>query len=103
MWSLSEAKRTFSHEVRRPVVYPGVAEKLADLAARIATNDAAIERINSKLPKDATWIAGAERVTRKLRSFYDGTADIPRITRHLRLPAFRYAALDPYSWPPARK
>jgi hypothetical protein len=28
---------------------------------------------------------------------------VPRITRHLRLPAFRYAPLDPYTWPPARR
>jgi hypothetical protein len=27
--------------------------------------------------------------------FNDGTADIPKITKHLRLPSFRYAALDP--------
>jgi hypothetical protein len=75
-WSRQFLSTAGSHEVRRPVVYPGVAEKLADLAARIATNDAVIERINSKLPKDATWIAGAELVARKLRSFFDGTADI---------------------------
>jgi hypothetical protein len=45
--------------------------QLADLAARIAANDAVIERINRKLPKDATWIAGAELVARKLRNFND--------------------------------
>jgi hypothetical protein len=42
-------------------------------------------------------------MARKLDSFFDGTADIPRIARHMRLPAFKYAALDPYTWPPARK
>ena len=83
-------------------VYPPLAEKLADLAARIAANDAIIERINCKLPKDATWIAGAELVARKLRSFFDGTADIPRITRHMRLPAFKYSGHAPYAWPPSR-
>jgi hypothetical protein len=80
-------------------VYPPLAAKLADLAARAATNDAVIERVNRKLPNDATWILEAELVARKLRSFNDGTADIPRITKHLRLPSFRYAALDPYTWP----
>jgi len=29
----------------------------------------------------------------------DGTGDIPRITKHMRLPAFQYAGLDPYTWP----
>ena len=32
-------------------VYPPFAEKLADLAARIAANDAVIGRINCKLPR----------------------------------------------------
>src|SRR5262249_54147423 len=38
-------------------VYPPLAGKLADLAARVAANDAAIERINQKLPEGGTWIA----------------------------------------------
>ena len=37
-------------------VYPAVAERLADLAARIAANDAAIERVNRKLPDGSKWI-----------------------------------------------
>jgi hypothetical protein len=41
--------------------------------------------------------------SRNIHCFFDGTADIPRIATHLRLPAFQYAALDPYSWPPARR
>jgi hypothetical protein len=40
---------------------------------------------------------------RGLKNFFDGTADIPRITKHMHLPAFRYAALDPFTWPPVRR
>jgi hypothetical protein len=80
-----------------------LAEQLADIAGRIAANDAAIERVNQKLPDGKKWLANAELVARQLKSFCDGTADIPRIATHLRLPAFQYAALDPYTWPPTRR
>jgi hypothetical protein len=46
--------------------------------------------------RDHDAVVGA---IRGLRSFNDGTADIPRITKHLRLPAFQYAGLEPYTWP----
>jgi chromosome segregation ATPase len=52
-------------------VYPPLAEKLADLAARVAANDAVIERVNRKLPDRAKWIDSAELVARKLRNFND--------------------------------
>ena len=84
-------------------LYPPLAEKLADLASRVARNDAEIERVNQRSPDGAPWIAGAELIARQLSSFFDGTADVPRIANHMRLPAFRYAAHDPYSWPPARR
>jgi hypothetical protein len=42
-------------------------------------------------------------VARQLSNFFDGATNIPRIAQHMRLPAFRYAALDPYTWPAARK
>jgi hypothetical protein len=53
--------------------------------------------------RGAAWIANAELVARQLNSFFDGPSNIPRIAQHMRLPAFRYAALEPYTWPPARK
>ena len=37
-------------------VYPPLAAKLADLAARVAANDAEIERVNQKLPGGAKWM-----------------------------------------------
>jgi hypothetical protein len=83
-------------------VYPPLAAKLADLAARVAANDALIERINQKLPDGTTWIASAELIARQLKNWVDGPSNIPRIIHYLRLPAFRFAALDPYTWPPAR-
>src|SRR5262245_35658952 len=71
-------------------VYPPLAAKLADLAARIAANDAEIERVNQKPPDGGTWMASAELVARQLESFFDGPSNIPRISQHMRLPAFQY-------------
>jgi hypothetical protein len=84
-------------------VYPPLAAKLADLIARVAAHDAAIERVNQKLPDGTTWIASSELIARQLKNWVDGPSNIPRITHYLRLPAFRYVALDPYTWPPARR
>jgi hypothetical protein len=39
---------------------------------------------------------GAEMIAREVRNFNDINTTVPRITRHMRLPVFRYAALDPY-------
>jgi hypothetical protein len=84
-------------------VYPPIAEKLADLAARIAANDAVIERVNQKLPDGAKGLLNAELIARQLKNFFDGTGDVPRITVHMRLPAFQYVGLDPFTWPRARR
>jgi hypothetical protein len=85
-------------------VYPAVAEQLADLVARIAANDAVIERINLKsLPDGAKWLDGTELLARGLRGFNDGTATVPRITHVMRLPAFKYSGRDPYTWPPSQQ
>jgi len=73
--------------------------KAADLAARVAANDDAIERVNQKLPDGGTWMASAELVARHLKSFFDGPSNIPRISQHMRLPAFQYVGLKPYTWP----
>jgi chromosome segregation ATPase len=83
-------------------VYPSLAAKLADLASRIATNDAEIERVNQRRPDGAAWIAGVEMIARQIQNFNDVTAAAPpRITTGLRLPAFKCAGLDPYTWPRA--
>jgi len=88
---------TSSPEVAK--VFPPVATKLADLAAPVAANDAAIERVNQKLPDGATWMASAELVARQLKRFFDGPSNIPRITQQMRLPAFQYARLTPTRGP----
>ena len=82
--------------------YPAAAERLADLAARVAANDAVIEQINRSLPEGAQWAASAEEIARGLRGFMDGTAFIPRITGQMRLPTFRYDGREPYAWPRSR-
>lgn len=65
-------------------LYPTLAARLADLAARIDANDRETERINTRArPVGAEWLAGAERIARGLKGFNDGTADVPRITRDL--------------------
>jgi alkylation response protein AidB-like acyl-CoA dehydrogenase len=92
--------RRASLQTRREIaVHPRVVEQLAALAARVAANDAAIERVNQKLPDGKKWLANAELVARQLKSFFDGTGDVTRITKHMRLPAFQHAGLDPYTWP----
>jgi hypothetical protein len=58
---------------------------------------------NRKRPNGKGGLVGAEQVARGLRGYCDGTANVPRITVQLRLPAFRFAAPDPYTWPPPRK
>jgi hypothetical protein len=53
--------------------------------------------------KGCPTVDGERRIiARQLKNFFDGPTNIPRIAQHMRLPAFRYAALDPYTWPPAR-
>ncbi len=81
-------------------VYPPLAEKLADLMARIVVNDAVIERINRKgLPDDATRLREAELVARGLQGFFADGAHVPRITQQLRLPAFEQSGQAQYAWP----
>jgi hypothetical protein len=68
-------------------VYPKVCEQLADLMARIAANNAVIERINRKgLPDGAKWLPGAELVARGMRGFSAGGLRLPSIVEQLRLP-----------------
>jgi hypothetical protein len=70
-------------------IYP-----LADLAARIAANDAEIARLHL-----SGEVAGAEPKARGFAGFDASTTSIPRITELLRLPAFEYAPLQPFAWP----
>lgn len=81
-------------------VYPRLANKLADLAARVDASDRELTRINTRaLPNGAAYLLGAEALARGLRSYNDGTAGIPRVTHQLRLPAFEYDPFGAYAWP----
>jgi hypothetical protein len=74
-------------------VYPPMAKKLSDLAARIAANNVAIDRINKKgLPDGAKWVASAELVARGMLGFNSGGLRLPSIVEQLRLPAFEPSA-----------
>jgi hypothetical protein len=75
-------------------VYPALAARIADLAARVGANDREIVRINTR--------AAAELVARGLTAFVSGPNAIPRITTDLHLPAFEFRPLDPYVWPRSR-
>jgi hypothetical protein len=81
-------------------VYPALAEQLAEVMARIAANDALIERVNRKsLPDRADRLQSAEAMARGVRGFVSGGVHIPRITEQLRLPSFQYSGRDQYTWP----
>jgi hypothetical protein len=80
-------------------VYPPMAEKLADLAARIAAHNAAIDRINKKgLPDGAEWVASAELVARGIESFSAGGLQLPSVVEQLRLPEFEPSVHKQYAW-----
>ena len=68
-------------------VYPPLSEQLADLAARIAANDAERQRLSD-------GIVGAES---KARGFSNSSG--PLITEAMRLPAFRCSGDVVYAWP----
>ncbi len=74
-------------------VYPPLVEKLADLAGRIAANDAEIARLRL----GADGVVGAEVKARGVLGFGSSTT---RITEMLRLPAFKFEVHAPYAWPP---
>jgi hypothetical protein len=64
-------------------VYPPIADQLADLAARLATNDAQLEIANRHArPAGAEHLRSAEEIARALtRGFGVLGTEIPRITR----------------------
>lgn len=85
-------------------VYPLLAHRLADLAARVAQNDLEIEQVNTRSrPNDVESLAGAELTARGLEGFVNAAGDVPRITHHLRLPGFKFDPRDSYTWPRSQK
>jgi hypothetical protein len=85
--------------------YPGVAERLAELLARIAANDAAVERINAHgLPRNHGRLLCAELAARRLDGWVLHSQPLARrLTDELRLPAFEQRpGSDGYLWPRSR-
>ena len=68
-------------------VYPKYSEQLADLAARIAANDAERQRLSD----------GVEGAEAKARGFSNSSG--PLITEAMRLPAFKCSGDAVYAWP----
>ena len=88
-------------------VYPPIAEQIAELVARIETNDQQIEHINARaLPSGAERLQVVELVARGVPGFSFAPArhvEVPRITTDLRLPAFEYTGRSQvYVWPRSR-
>ena len=86
--------------------YPDVAERLAELLARIAANDEAIERINAYgLPRERGRLLCAELTARNLTGWVWNSQPLARrLTDELRLPAFelRPGPDGGYLWPRSR-
>src|SRR5262249_3346730 len=84
--------------------YPDVAERLAELVARIAANDAEIERINAHaLPRERGRLLSAELVARDLPGWVLNAPPLAkRLTDELLLPALelRPGPDGGYLWPP---
>jgi hypothetical protein len=82
-------------------VYPGFAQKLADLLVRIAANDREIEYINGHaLPSGAKRLLVAELKARGLPGWVVNSIEAPRITYQLNLPPWH--PRSNYLWPPRK-
>jgi hypothetical protein len=81
-------------------LYPALAQKLAELLARIAANDREIEYINGHaLPSGAKRLLVAELKARGL-PVVANSIETPRITDHLQLPPWQ--PRSNYLWPPRK-
>jgi hypothetical protein len=82
--------------------YPDVAERLAELLARIVANDEAIERINAHgLPRERGRLLYAELTARNLTGWILNSLPLARrLTDELQLPAFELRpGSNGYLWP----
>jgi hypothetical protein len=82
-------------------VYPDIERRLVGLVARVAANDAELERVNRSRPNKAPWLTGAEEVARGGRERFANYQEWLRhqITTGLRLPRFDIDPLSPFVWP----
>ena len=81
-------------------LYPAFAQKLVELLARVAINDAEVDSINNHaLPKGADRLLVAELKARGL-PWVANNVETPRITDQLCLPPWQ--PRSNYLWPPRK-
>ena len=82
-------------------LYPAFAQKLAELLARVAINDAEVDSINNHaLPRGADRLLVAELKARGLPGWVMNSVAEPRITDQLYLPPWQ--PRSNYLWPPRK-
>ena len=83
-------------------LYPAVAQKLAELLARVAANDRKVDYINKHaLPKGAGRLLEVELIARELPGWVQAGIQTPRVIDLLRLPPWH--PRTNYFWPPGMK
>jgi hypothetical protein len=80
-------------------LYPGFAQKLVELLARVVVNDREIEYINKALPSGADRLLVTELKARGL-PWVVNNVETPRITDQLNLPPWQ--PRSSYLWPPRK-
>jgi hypothetical protein len=80
-------------------LYPGFAQKLVELLARVVVNDREIEYINKALPSGADRLLVTELKARGL-PWVVNNVETPRITDQLNLPP--WLPRSSYLWPPRK-
>ena len=80
-------------------LYPGFAQKLVELLARVVINDREIDYINNALPRGADRLLVAELKARGL-PWVVNSVETPRITDQLCLPPWQ--PRSNYLWPPRK-
>lgn len=89
-------RNALAEELRQ--LYPGFAEQLGKLLARIEANDREVEFVNRNLPRGGGRLLVAELIARGLEGFMINRSPVPSIVSEVRLPAFEYSLHHAYIW-----